>query len=153
MNSSLNTWRRPRGRDFQQNKLHNIVTEARIAGKEATLQKVALYFREIFPVPEQQRTRRPGRTGPEPLNKREARRREYAITQSLWQRDRRRCILNILDQLNTSNQPHRRIMEPYWTKIMTTEGEMSPPTEKAPTKEDIWTPIIEDIKMACIPRT
>ncbi|CAL1672579.1 unnamed protein product [Lasius platythorax] len=151
----LESLTRRRGREFQELKLHNIAMEARLSGNKATLQKMALYLKEVFPASPPQRRRRTRRTpSPAPIRKRKARRQEYWATQSLWKRDRHRCISGILDQIGPVKQPPKEIMEPYWTRIFTTDGRAAPPSKNGPNKEDIWTPITEmNIKMARIPRT
>ncbi|KMQ88340.1 reverse transcriptase [Lasius niger] len=150
----LESLTRPQGREFQATRLHNIAMEARTSGKDATLQKIALYLREVFPAPPPRRERRRKKTpNPAPMRKREARRCEYGAAQSLWKRDRRHCITNILNEMGPVNQPPRETMEPYWTRMMTTDGRTSPPSDKVPIKEDIWTPITgNDIKRSRIPR-
>lgn len=146
----LESLREPRSDDFQEKKLHRIAMEARTSGKEATLQKVALYLREILPY----QRRRGGRimlTPPAPMNKREARRREYGWTQTLWNRDRCRCINNILEQTGKIEQPSRETMEPYWTNLMSTGGNEAPQQEGVATKEGIWGPVHkENLRLARI---
>lgn len=150
----LESFRRPRKQEFQEVKLHNIALEARTSGKTTTLQKVALYLREIFPAPPQLgREVRKKKPNTITMTKREARRREYGATQSLWQRNRRRCIAEILDPMGPIDQPPRELMEPYWSRIMTTEGGTSPLPDYSRTLEGIWTPIVErDLKFSRITR-
>ncbi|KAL0098635.1 hypothetical protein PUN28_020591 [Cardiocondyla obscurior] len=58
------SFRTPRAEDFKEKKLHKIAMEARTAGKEVTTQKVALYLKEIFPPPPNQKQSREGATPP-----------------------------------------------------------------------------------------
>ncbi|KAL0098593.1 hypothetical protein PUN28_020667 [Cardiocondyla obscurior] len=60
----LESFRTPRAEDFKEKKLHKIAMEARTAGKEVTTQKVALYLKEIFPPPPNQKQSREGATPP-----------------------------------------------------------------------------------------
>jgi len=106
--------------------LHNIAIEARASGIKATLQKVALYLRDIFPTPPQRRQKQAKRRPiTAAVTKKEARRREYGAIQTLWQRNRRRCVAGILDPMGPVNQLPREMMEPYWSRIMTRRRNVS----------------------------
>lgn len=85
--------------DFQGKKLHKIAMEARTSGREATLQKVSLYLRDILPAPQQLRNKDGLRIPTAPRNKKEVRRREYGQTQALWTKDRSHCINNTLEPM------------------------------------------------------
>lgn len=147
----LESLREPRTDDFQGKRLHKIAMEARTSGREATLQKISLYLREILPAPQQPRNREGARIPSAPRNKREARRRKYGRTQAAWTKDRSRCINDILEPMGNINQPPREIMEPFWKNLMSTGGDEAPQQEVAPIKEGIWRPIgREDLRLARI---
>lgn len=147
----LESLREPRTDDFQGRRLHKIAMEARASGREATLQKISLYLREILPAPQQPRNREGARIPSAPRNKREARRREYGRTQAAWTKDRSRCINDILEPMGNINQPPREIMEPFWKNLMSTGGDEAPQQEVAPIKEGIWRPIgRENLRLARI---
>lgn len=150
----LEALREPRSDDFQGKKLHKIVTQARRIGRNATRHELALYLREIFPPPPQRGGQVRNLKPLAPETKRASRRREYGWTQTMWRKDRRRCISNILENMNNRDQPPREVMEPFWRNIMTADGGRMPGRIEAPTRDGIWVPINEgDIKAAKIPYT
>lgn len=140
----------PRVQRFRANRLHTIVLEARTCGKDATLQKLALYLREIFPLepPRISTGARRSRTRHRPVtSKRKARRQLYAETQRLWRRDRNRCINNILDNMVEIAEPSRDLMEPFWSAIMKADSDQKPELSRVNSIEGIWQPISEpDLK-------
>lgn len=134
----------PRCHGFQAEKIHNIAMEARLKGKTVTLQRLALYIREIFPPPEPRR-RPPRQPKPNliPSNSRSKRRQQYATTQILWRKDRKRCIGNVLDNLNNYAQPPQEIMEPFWTEILRSAADSSPSLGITDSIDRVWCPIQE----------
>jgi len=138
---------------FQAIQLHNIVANARNTGREATLQRLTLYLREIFPPPSRKQPHTP-KVPPAPKNKREERRRAYAITQELWKKNKKSCITSILEDLPANLQPPRNLMEPYWTKVMSTNATIAPSSRRRGDVAEIWDPIlIEDLRWGRVPRT
>lgn len=133
---------RPRTQDFQAIKIHRIAIEARASGRSATLNKLVLYLREVFPPPTQLRGN-PKTQKKIMRNKRSLRKYEFATTQSLWRKDRRRCVSNILDNLDGAQQPPRNLMEPYWSEIMGASCNKSPHLVRTPIINEIWTPVSE----------
>lgn len=130
------------GDDFQANQLHTIIREARTAGRKATKQKLALYLRKIFPPRPTIQSRKKITSPPtENINRRQARKNEYALTQRLWKKDRRRCIANIVEDLHHTKQPDQAVMEPYWTTIMTAASQQAPVVHRTKCLGDAWRPI------------
>ena len=76
------------------------------------------------------------------FSKRKERRRQYAVTRQEYQRDRLRCIRNILDGTTEARQPRREVMEPYWTYVRTHNSKVAPEFKKAEQNlNDLWIPI------------
>lgn len=123
--------------------LQSIIREARTAGKEATVIKVALYLREVFPAAVKDARTRPSDAESIPINRRKARRQLYATTQRMWLRDRRRCITGLLNGLGEVPQPPRGILEPFWAAVMTTDSTNKPAATTTRSIDDIWQPITE----------
>lgn len=148
---------RPQCRGFHADRLHTIVLEARTCGKDATLQKLALYLREVFPQEPPRtlvRTGRPRAKNRPGTSKRKARRQAYAETQKLWQKDRTRCINNILDDMAEIAEPPRDLMEPFWSAIMNVGSDQKPEIVRLDPIRDIWKPVSEpDLKHGRISRT
>lgn len=118
--------------------------EARALGKEATMHRLTLYLKDIFP-PQGGTRGVPSNIDQMPvLRRREARRKEYAATQNLRKRDRRRCVVSILEGLNNIAQPPQAFMEPYWTTVMKATSDASPHTIRTTTINDLWKPIKGD---------
>lgn len=139
--------------EFKANQLHNIVQQARTAGKAATLRSLSLYLREIFPVPRKKAAKKHNKA-PLMENKRKTRKRAYAVTQELWKKDRRRCVTNILSDLGTVSHPPRDIMEPYWSALMTANSDRSPTSRRSDSKNELWMPISqEDLKWGRLSKT
>lgn len=138
--------------DFRADQLQRIVTEARTAGKEATLQRLTLYLGEIFPRTPGGRYRG-GRGVPHgDVGRREARRRAYALTQERWKKNRKNCITSILDDLGEVEQPPRDIMEPYWATILRAHSDASPGGTRTPEIGGVWAPIgSEDLRCGRLP--
>jgi len=132
---SLPKYQKP---DFQAERLHSIVMEARRSGKEAaTLYKLSLYLRDIFPLQGGIRGVLPGHHQISASGRRKARRWEYAAAQNLWRKDRRRCVVIILEDLSNVTQPPRTIMEPYWANIMKAASNASPQVYRTATIADL----------------
>lgn len=128
--------------DFKASHLQRIIANARTYGKEATLQRLTLYLGEIFPQPTSGGKKKGGQGVLHAQDKkREARRRAYAFTQNLWKKNRRRCIISILDNLDDVAQPPREVMEPYWRTIMRTVSRDAPAGTGVPEIDCIWVPI------------
>lgn len=77
-------------------------------------------------------------------NRRAQRRHEYATVQRNWQKHSGRCIKSILDDCDSSSQPPREVMEPYWRNIFEVSSDMAPPDDDLGTMTQgmIWKPIL-----------
>lgn len=134
----------PRNQGFQATRLHKIALEARTQGRTSTIQKLALYLREIFPPPTRRKRRPPALPRTTELSKRQMRKRKFAATQQMWKKNRQRCITSIIEDLDSVAHPSRKIMEPYWSKVMTTHSDATPPFKNERRVDGIWQPITTD---------
>lgn len=151
----LQALRRPRVTEYKADMLHEIIQEAKTIGKVETLQKLALYLREVFPASKYETSRKRRNVIPPPVeNKKKARRRKYAVTQESWKRNRKRCIGNILGGCDDVSQPPRNILEPYWSAVMRATTNCTLPSRRTESKDEIWAPISEtDLKWGRVPST
>lgn len=129
--------------------LQSIVDRAHTSGKEATLQCLSIYLLEIFPARNEGLV--PARVYPEPRNRRQNRRQQYARVQRNWDKNKGRCIKSLLDGPDESVLPNQEVMEPYWREVMMQQSPSSC-NNAVPNMEHlfegVWSPITSrDLKM------
>lgn len=109
------------------------------------LEELEVYLVHIFPPPTTTRVGKPSEETVQSLTRRQARRAEYARTQRSWRRNPCRCLRAILKDKVATETPSEDIMVPYWSKVMTGRGTMSPGVdERRAQVADLWTPISRD---------
>ena len=106
--------------------LFRIARDTQTQKKEHTATRIALYIEPITLVTRQGFLNIKIPQGHRQLSKRKERRRQYAVTQQEYQRDRLRCIKNILDGITEARQLKKEVMEPYWTNVLTQNTEVAP---------------------------
>lgn len=130
---------------FESHLLYNICKDTSASSREEIRTRLGLYLRRIFTKSVQQRPPRRHRARVvRNETRRQARRREYADTQLMWTRNRKRCINSILSGTVCSIEPDQRIMEPYWRTIFTQDSHAQPVLRDIGRQEDLsqlWRPV------------
>lgn len=130
--------------------LQSIVDRAQVSGKVATLQCLSNYLLDIFPNRNPTSVPARARVRPQPRNRRQVRRQQYASVQRNWDKHKSRCIKSLLEGPDESVMPSKEVMEPYWRQVMTQPSSSSYSPETLPwghLLENVWSPItIGDLK-------
>lgn len=121
--------------------------------KNHVLHRLSSYLEEIFPPSLRTRRRAIPRAPPTFTNRRRRRRHEYAEVQRNWRRHCGRCIKTILDGSESSPQPPRNVMEPFWRRIFEEQDPSGPQMSdlKRYLRGDVWHPITHDEIRSAMP--
>lgn len=126
---------------------------ALIDSKPTTMARLYLHVQKILPKARPRAYRSLKQPGP-PLSRRKQHRGEYTWIQNYWNKNRKRCIENILYGTSNTNQPSREVMESFWERVLT-QASNSVPNFEIPQKEksDLWSPITtEEVERICVSR-
>ena len=117
--------------------------------------RISLYIRSILPL----KPRGIRGLGPEisleTLPRKRKRRRLYAKSQQLWQKDRGACWKAIDSDQLSAGPPDvpRNIMEPYWRAVVTRDSGATPGLRpNAEVRNDLWSPVTKEEIQKSFPR-
>jgi len=131
----------PRNSDFNAPRLVQICNSLTRNAGAKILEKLALYLAEVFPARERKATKCPMAEAVN-LSKKHARKAEYARTQDLWRKNRKKCIRMTLDDISGVKVPSQDVMVPYWRTVMISGEDTLPTTgEHKPSIPDLWSPV------------
>lgn len=138
---------------FEIHLLHDMCMDAVTATKEDIFVQLGVYvnliLRDLRRNPVRKKKKRSPRTPPVDETKRKKRRREFALTQLAWTRNRGKCVQSILEGELIGKQPPRAIMEPYWRSVFTEHSDSRPTMPQSENQDlsHLWSPItIEEIR-------
>lgn len=138
-----------RTRAFEPRLLDEMCKSAGTWSRDRMLAEVTGYLLKILPVVEPRRNRQ---DVPENvvISKRRQRRKDYACCQSLWRRNRGECLRKILKDKKEARPPPKRVMVPFWERVMTREVAATPGVDHCrQVQEGLWDPVrFDELKKA-----